>query len=131
MFCWNIEAYIQGCDICLALKAVMYKPYNNLQSLPILTHYWKNLSINFIIGILISPDWKGDSYDMIFVIINRLTKIVYHESIKTTIDKTSLVEIIIDVIVRYCGLFKLIISDQGLLFTSKFLSLLCYFFNIK
>lgn len=31
--CKDIKAYIQGYDICLALKAVMYKSYNDLKSL--------------------------------------------------------------------------------------------------
>ena len=36
--CHNVEAYVKGCDICLASKAVCHKPYGDLQSLPILTH---------------------------------------------------------------------------------------------
>ena len=35
----DVDAYIKGCDVCLALKAVRHKPYNNLQSLPIPTHW--------------------------------------------------------------------------------------------
>ena len=33
----NVEAYVKGYDICLALKAVRHKPYGDLQPLPILT----------------------------------------------------------------------------------------------
>ena len=34
----DVESYIRGCDVCLTLKAVKYKPYGDLQSLPIPTH---------------------------------------------------------------------------------------------
>ena len=31
----NVEAYVKGCDVYLASKAVRHKPYNDLQSLPV------------------------------------------------------------------------------------------------
>ena len=34
----DVEAYVKGCDVCLALKAVRHKPYDNLQALPVPTH---------------------------------------------------------------------------------------------
>ena len=57
----DIGDYVRGCDICLALKAVRHKPYGNLQSLTVLIHHWKDLSMDFVIGLPISTDWKGDS----------------------------------------------------------------------
>ena len=35
----DIEAYVKGYNVCLALKAVKHKPYGDLQALPVLT-YW-------------------------------------------------------------------------------------------
>ena len=37
----NVEAYVKGCYICLASKAVRQKPYSDLQSLPVPTHQWE------------------------------------------------------------------------------------------
>ena len=34
----DIETYVINCDICLALKAVKYKAYSDLQALPISTY---------------------------------------------------------------------------------------------
>ncbi len=51
--CHDVEVYVTGCDICLALKAVKYKPYGDLQSLPVPTYWWKDLSIDFVTGLLI------------------------------------------------------------------------------
>lgn len=46
-------------------------------------------------------------------------------------DAPALVEVIIEVIVQYYSFLNSIISHQGLVFTSKFLLLLCYFLEIK
>ena len=55
----DVEAYVKGCDICLSSKAVRHKPYGNLQALPVPTHQWKDLSIDFVTELPISTDWKG------------------------------------------------------------------------
>lgn len=41
-------AYVQECDLCSISKTVKDNPYNNLQSMPVATYYWKNLWIYFI-----------------------------------------------------------------------------------
>ena len=73
----NVEAYVRGCDVCLVSKTVRYKPYGDLQSLSIPTHWWKDLSMDFVTGLPISTNWKGDSYISLLVIVDRLTKMVY------------------------------------------------------
>ncbi len=50
----NIEAYVKGCDVCLASKAVCHKPCGDFQSLPVPTHRWKDLSMDFVTGLPIS-----------------------------------------------------------------------------
>ncbi len=70
----DVEAYVKGCNVCLASKAVCHKPYKDLQSLPVPTYRWKDLSMDFVTGLPISADWKGDSYDSILVIVDRLQK---------------------------------------------------------
>ena len=127
----DVENYVRGCDICLASKAVHHKPYGDLQSLPVPTHRWKDLSMDFVTGLPLSADWKGDSYDSILVIVDRLTKIVHYEPVKVTIDAPELVEVIIDVVVKHHGLPDSIISDREAIFTSKFWSSLYYFLGIK
>lgn len=95
----DVEAYVKGYDVCLALKAVRHKYYGNLYSLPVLTQRWNNLSIDFIIGLPILTNWKGESYDSILVIVDWLTKVVYYKPVKVTIDTPGLAEVILDVVV--------------------------------
>ena len=127
----NLEAYVKGCDICLASKAVRHKPYGDLQSLPVPTHWWKNLSMDFVTGLPISTNWKGDSYDSLLVIVDRLTTMVHYEPEKITINALGLAEVIIDMVVCHHGLPDSIVTDRGSLFISKCWSSLCYFFGIK
>ena len=56
---------------------------------------------------------------------------VYSKPIKVIIDVPGLAEVIINVVVRHHGLPNSIVTDRGPFFTSKFWSLLCYFFDIK
>ena len=127
----DVEEYVKSCDICLASKAIRHKPYGDLQSLPIPTYWWKDFLMDFVTGLPISTDWKGNSYDSILVIIDQLTKMVHYKPVKVTIDAAGPAEVIIDVVVEYYGLPNLIVIDRGSLFTSKFWSLLCYFLGIK
>ena len=87
--------------------------------------------MDFVTGLPISTDWKGDNYDSILVIVDQLTKMVHYEPVKVTIDAAGQVEVILDVVVWYHSLPDSIVSDRSSLFTSKFWSSLCYFLGIK
>ena len=87
--------------------------------------------MEFITGLPILTDWKGDSYDSIFVIVDRLTKMVHYKPVKVTINALGLAKVIINVVVKNLGLPNLIVTHQGLLFTSKIWLLPCYFLDIK
>ena len=127
----DVETYVKEYDICLTSKIVRHKPYGDLQSLPVRTHQWKNLSIDFVTSLLLSIDWKGDSYNSILVIVNQLIKMMYYEPVKVTIDALGLAKVILDVVVWYHGLSDSIVTNRGLFFTAKFWSSLCYFPGIK
>ena len=127
----DVEIYVKGCNVCLLFKTVTYKPYSNLQALLVLTYWWKDFSMDFVTGLLVSINWKSETYNSILVIVNRLTKMVYYKPVKVTINALGLAKVILDVVVWHHGLPNSIISDKGSLFISKFWFLLCYFFGIK
>ena len=81
--------------------------------------------IDFVSGLPIPTNWKGDSYNSILVIVDWLTKMVHYEPVKITINAPGLAEVIIDVVVRHHSLPDSIVTDRGSLFTSKFWSSLC------
>ena len=71
----------------------------------------ENYLTNFVTGLPISINWKGDSYNFILVIVDWLTKMVYYKPIKITIDAPGLAEVIIDVVVRHHKFLDLIVTD--------------------
>ena len=52
----DVNNYVKGCNVYLASKAVRHTPYGDLQSLPIPIYCWKDLSIDFVIGLPILTD---------------------------------------------------------------------------
>lgn len=117
--------------MCLASKTVRHKLYNDLQSLFILIYCWKYLLIDFITGLLILTAQNRDNYDLILIIINRLTKIIYYKLVKVTIDAPSFRKVIINVVVKHYGFANSIMTDRKLLFILKIWLLLFYFLDIK
>ncbi len=67
--------------------------------------------MNFMTGFLISANWKGDSYDSILVIVDRLTKMVYYELVKVKINILDLAKVILDIIICHYGVPELIVID--------------------
>ena len=82
-------------------------------------------------GYTLLVDGKSDSYDLTIVIINCLSEIVYHKSVMTIINKSGLVEVIINIVVKYHKFLESIISNIFSLLTNKFWVLLYYFFDIR
>ena len=54
-----------------------------------------------MIGLPISVDWKGISYNLIFTTVDGLMKVVHYKSIQITIDALGFAEVFIDFIVRH------------------------------
>ncbi len=111
----------------MASKSVCYKPYGDLESLPVSTYLWKDLTIYFMTDFPISVDWKGNNYNSILVIVDRLIKIVHYEPVKVMIDILGIAKEIINVIMHHHGVPESILTDQGLRFTLIFWTSLCYF----
>ena len=127
----DVNAHVKGCNVCLALKTVRDKPYEYLQALPVPIHQWKDLSMDFVTGLLVSTNWKSKSYNSILVIVNQFTKMVYYELLKVIINAPGLAKVILEVIVWHYSFPNSIVSDKDLLFTFKFWSSLSYFLGIK
>ena len=87
--------------------------------------------MDFVIGLPLSADRKGNNYNLIFIIVNRLAKMLHYKPVKVTINAPWLAEVIINVMIRYHGLPDPIISNRGAISTSKFWFLLCYFLGVK
>jgi hypothetical protein len=102
----EIARYVARCDTCRRVKAIHMKTAGPLQSLPIPTWKWEDISMDFIVGLPRTA--KG--YDSIWVIVDRLTKIAHFLPVKTIHPVTVYAQLYI----------ARILSDRGPQFISKF-----------
>jgi hypothetical protein len=112
----EIARYVARCDTCRRVKAIHMKAAGPLQSLPIPTWKWEDISMDFIVGLPRTA--KG--YDSIWVIIDRLTKIAHFLPVKTYYPVLTYAELYIARILSLHGVPKTIVSDRGPQFVSKF-----------
>src|SRR5690242_19621610 len=112
----EIARYVAKCDTCRRVKAIHMKTVGPLQSLPIPTWKWEDISMDFIVGLPRTA--KG--YDSIWVIVDRLTKVAHFLPVKTYYPVFTYAELYIARILSLHGVPKTIVSDRGPQFVSKF-----------
>lgn len=76
--------------------------------------------MHFVMGLPVLINWKGESYDLILVIIDQLTNMIHYKVVKVTIDIPGLAKVIINIVVCYHEVSESIITDQDSLYTLKF-----------
>jgi hypothetical protein len=112
----EITRYVAKCDTCKRVKAVHMKTAGPLQSLPIPTWKWEDISMDFVVGL--PKTFKG--YDSIWVIVDRLTKTSHFLPVKTYYPVITYAHLYIARILSLHGVPKTIVSDRGPQFVSMF-----------
>jgi hypothetical protein len=112
----KIARYVERCDTCRRVKAIHMKITGPLQSLPILTWKWEDISMDFIVGL--PRTTKG--FDSIWVIVDRLTKIAHFLPVKVKYTVATYAELYIARILSLHGIPKTIVSDREPQFVFKF-----------
>ena len=105
----EIARYVARCDTYKRVKAIHLKAAGPLQSLPIPTWKWEDISMDFIVGL--PRTTKG--YDSIWVIVDRLTKIAHFLPVKTDHPVAVYAQLYIARILSLHGVPKTIVSDRG------------------
>jgi transposase InsO family protein len=77
---------------------------------------WEEIAMDFIVGL----PRTHSSYDSIWVIMYRLTKVAHFIPVRTTYSVPQLAELYMSRIVCLHGVLKKIVSDRGTQFTSVF-----------
>jgi hypothetical protein len=98
------------------VKAEHQRPAGLLQPLKILEWKWEEIRMDFIVGL---PRTQA-GYDLIWVIVDRLTKVAHFIPVKTTYSSVKLAELYMSKIMCLPRVPKKIVSDRGSQFTSKF-----------
>jgi hypothetical protein len=93
---------VARCDTCRRVKTVHMKTAGPLQSLPIPTWKWEDISMDFIVGF--PKTAKG--FDSIWVIIDWLTKIAHFLPVKIKYTVATYAELYIARILSLHGFQK-------------------------
>jgi hypothetical protein len=112
----EIARYVARCDTYRRVKAIHMKTAGPLQSLPILTWKWEDISMDFIVGLPRTA--KG--FDSNWVTVDRLSKIAHFLPVKTDHPVAVYVQLYIARILSLHGVPKTIMSDRGPQFVAKF-----------
>jgi hypothetical protein len=112
----DVMEYVALCDTCQRVKVEHQRPAGLLQPPKIPEWKWEEIRMDFIVGL---PRTQA-GYDLIWVIVDRLTKAAHFIPVKTTYFGAKLVELYMSRIVYLHGVPMKIVSGRGSQFTSKF-----------
>ncbi|KAK9048621.1 hypothetical protein SSX86_032414 [Deinandra increscens subsp. villosa] len=112
----DIARYVSKCLTCAMVKTEHQKPAGLLQQPKIPEWKWEEISMDFVTGL---PRSSGGN-DMIWVIVDRLTKSAHFLAIKESDKTEKLAKIYLKEIVKLHGVPLSIISDRDPRFTSNF-----------
>lgn len=77
------------CDVYQRVKAEHHRPAGLLQPLKVPEWKWQEIRLDFIVGV----QHTHDDYDSICVIVDRLSKVAYFISVKTTYSRAKLAKL--------------------------------------
>jgi hypothetical protein len=99
--------YVSECDTYKKVKANYMKPRGLLQPLSIPAWKWDDISMDFIVGLLLT----ARKFNSIWVIMDRLTKSTHFIPVNTNYNAQKYAEIYIARVVCLHGVPKMIVSD--------------------
>jgi hypothetical protein len=105
----DVAEYIALCDTCQRVKREHQRPVGLLQTLKILKWKGEEMGMDFIVGLPRTPA----GYDLIWVIVDHLTKVAHFIPGKTTYSGAKFAELYMSRIVCLHGVPKKIMSDRG------------------
>ncbi|GAU50683.1 hypothetical protein TSUD_410390 [Trifolium subterraneum] len=112
----GIAEYVYACLVCQKSKIEHQKPSGLLQPLFIPEWKWDSIAMNFVGGL--PKTAKGN--EVIWVVVDRLTKSAHFIAIKIGTLVPKLAEIYVEQIIRLHGIPSSIVSDRDPKFTSRF-----------
>ena len=115
----DIADYCRSCRACAVSKPQSGKPHGKFKMVPVLTHPWQYIGVDFV-GPLPESTNRTGGYDMICAVIDLLTSMVHLMPTKQTYRATDIAELMFEAIYKLHWLPERKISDRDSLFASKF-----------
>ena len=126
----DIMDYCKSCQMCTTSKLLTEKPHRLLKTMPVPTHPWQYIGIDFM-GPLPKSTNRNGAFDMICVIIDLLMVMVHLVPTQQNYKAADMAEVIFNMVYKLHGLPERIISNRDLLFTSHFWKKLHTLLNIE
>ena len=111
----DVSQFVRKCVTCQASKYDTSAKSDTLQPLPIPEQVWTDISMDFITGL---P--KSMNRDVIFMVVDRLTKYAHFIALKHPYTAVEVAQAYLDSIFKLHGWPRSIVSDRDALFLSQF-----------
>jgi transposase InsO family protein len=111
----QVEDWVKQCQLCQQAKHENTLPAGLLQPLPVPTRAWSDITMDFIDGL---P--KSEGYEVILVVVDRLTKYSHFIPLRRPYTAFSVATAFLDNVVKLHGVPASIVSDRDRVFTSTF-----------
>lgn len=120
LFTWKglttmVRQYVKNCQVCQVAKYDASAYPGLLQPLPIPTDVWVDISMDFITGL---P--KSQGKDVIFVVVDRLSKSAHFIGISHPFTAVQVAQVYLDNVFKLHGWPRSIVSDRDAVFLSNF-----------
>ena len=112
----DIADHVAQCLTCQQVKIEYQRPGGELQPLSIPTWKWDDITMDFVTAL----PRTSTGHDMVWVIVDRLTKCAHFIPLKTGFTMEKLAQTYVEEIVRLYGVPLTIVSDRDLRFVSQF-----------
>jgi len=109
-----VKKYITGCDMCQQMKNHPQQPFGPLVPNKVPNRPWEIISMD-----LITQLPESNSYNAIYVIVDRLTKRAHFIPINNQFSSKNMAQLLYDKVYPLHGLPLQIILDRGVQYLAK------------
>jgi hypothetical protein len=112
---WDVHNFLVECDVCKRNKGETVKYPGTLQPLPIPPAIWRDISMDFIVGL---P--KSGNKSFIMVVVDRLSKYAHFCALQHPFTTSNVAKLFMDRVFKLHGMPHSIVSYCDPTFTSNF-----------
>jgi hypothetical protein len=111
----DVHNFVAECDVCQCNKGETVKSPGTLQPLLIPPAIWRDISMDFIVGL---P--KSGNKSVIMVVVDRLSKYAHLCSLQHPFTTSTVAQLFMDQVFKLHGMPHSIVSDRDPTFTNNF-----------